>query len=134
MPLQVVNTAQIACSFGTTPSVLTVLPVNRVNVGHQPAATIMDHQPLVNIAPFGMCLSLANPQVVAATSADAGRVHAPALHSDDAGPLGAGRGDGADRASTPALDNVSPHPVPPSMTMSVNSRSSRGWTAICSSA
>lgn len=72
MPLQVVNTAQIACSFGTVPSVLTVLPVNRVNVGHQPAATIMDHQPLVNIAPFGMCLSLANPQVVAATSAALG--------------------------------------------------------------
>lgn len=72
MPDQVVNTAQIACSFGTTPSVLTVLPVNRVNVGHQPAATIMDHQPMVNIAPFGMCLSPANPQVIAATAAALG--------------------------------------------------------------
>ncbi|HEY1154869.1 MAG TPA: DUF4280 domain-containing protein [Arthrobacter sp.] len=72
MPLQVVNTAQLACSFGTTPSVLTVLPVNRVNAGNQPAATIMDHQPMVNINPFGMCLSPANPQVIAATAAALG--------------------------------------------------------------
>ena len=72
MPQQVVNSAQIACSFGAMPSVLTVLPVNRVNVGNQPAATIMDHQPMVNIAPFGMCLSPANPQVIAATAAALG--------------------------------------------------------------
>lgn len=72
MPLQVVNTAQLACSFGTTPSVLTVLPVNRVNAGNQPAATIMDHQPMVNINPFGMCMSPANPQVIAATAAALG--------------------------------------------------------------
>lgn len=72
MPLQVVNTAQLACSFGTTPSVLTVLPVNRVNAGNQPAATIMDHQPMVNINPFGMCVSPANPQVIAATAAALG--------------------------------------------------------------
>jgi hypothetical protein len=39
---------------------------------NQPAATIMDHQPMVNIAPFGMCTSLANPMVAAATSAALG--------------------------------------------------------------
>jgi len=72
MPTQVVNSAQIACSFGAAPSVLTVLPLNRVTVGNQPAATIMDHQPLINIAPFGMCLSPANPQVIAATAAALG--------------------------------------------------------------
>jgi hypothetical protein len=72
MPIQVVNSAQIACSFGAMPSVLTVLPANRVMVGNQPAATIMDYQPMVNIAPFGMCLSLANPQVIAATAAALG--------------------------------------------------------------
>jgi len=72
MPTQVVNSAQIACSFGAAPSVLTVLPVNRVMVCNQPAATIMDHQPMVNIAPFGLCLSPANPQVIAATAAALG--------------------------------------------------------------
>lgn len=72
MPIQVVNSAQLACSFGTTPSPLTVLPVNRTNVGNQPAAIIMDYQPQMNIASFGMCLSPANPQVIAATAAALG--------------------------------------------------------------
>jgi Domain of unknown function (DUF4280) len=56
----------LRCSFGIAPSQLAVLPVNRVNTSNQPAATIMDHQPMVNIAPFGMCMSLANPAVAAA--------------------------------------------------------------------
>lgn len=72
MPLQVVNTAQLACSFGAAPSTLTVLPVNRVNCGNQPAANIMDHKPMVNIMPFGACQSMANPQVAAATAAAMG--------------------------------------------------------------
>jgi hypothetical protein len=53
-------------------STLTVLPVERVMTSSQPAATIMDHQPMVNIAPFGMCISLANPMVAAATTAALG--------------------------------------------------------------
>lgn len=69
MPQHVCNSALLTCSFGMTPSQLTVLPVNRVNTSSQPAATIMDHKPMVNIAPFGMCMSLANPAVAAATSA-----------------------------------------------------------------
>lgn len=72
MPIHVVNTAQLMCSFGVAPSVLTVLPVNRVLSSHQPAATIMDHKPMVNIMPFGMCTSLANPTVASATSAAMG--------------------------------------------------------------
>ena len=69
MPQHVCNGAMLMCSFGVAPSQLTVLPVNRVNTSNQPAATIMDHQPMVNISPFGMCMSLANPAVAAATSA-----------------------------------------------------------------
>ena len=72
MPLQVVNGAQLVCSFGMAPSSLVVLPANRVLSGNQPAANIMDHKPMVNIMPFAMCMSLANPQVAAATSAASG--------------------------------------------------------------
>jgi hypothetical protein len=72
MPMQVVNTAQTMCSFGMAPSILTVLPVNMVFSGNQPAANIMDNKPMVNIAPFGMCTCPANPTVAAATAAALG--------------------------------------------------------------
>ena len=72
MPLQVVNGALLQCSFGVAPSSLGVLPVNRVMSGNQPAANILDHQPMVNIKPFAMCMTLSNPQVAAATSAAQG--------------------------------------------------------------
>ena len=55
--------------MGMAPSSLVVLPVNRVNTGNQPDANIMDHVPMVNIVPFGMCMSPANPAVAAATAA-----------------------------------------------------------------
>ena len=72
MPMQVVNTAQLMCSMGMAPSPLVVLPLNRVLSGNQPAANIMDHIPLLNIQPFGMCRSPANPMVAAATAAALG--------------------------------------------------------------
>lgn len=72
MPQHVCNGALLQCSFGAAPGNLTVLPVNRVMTSSQPAATIMDYQPMVNIASFGMCMSIANPMVVAATSAALG--------------------------------------------------------------
>lgn len=72
MPNQVVNTAQLMCTFGMAPSNLVVLPMNRVMSGNQPAANIMDHKPMVNIMPFGACTSLANPAVASATAAALG--------------------------------------------------------------
>ena len=72
MPLQITNGAMMACSFGAAPSALTVLPVNRVTAGGTPAATIMDHAPMVNVLPFGVCSSPANPTVAAATAAALG--------------------------------------------------------------
>ncbi len=72
MAMHVCNGATLMCSFGIAPSSLVVLPINRTNTGNQPAANIMDHIPLVNIMPFGMCTSLANPSVAAATSAALG--------------------------------------------------------------
>jgi hypothetical protein len=72
MPLQVVNGAQLMCSFGSSPSTLTVPPINRTVVDNQPEATIQDHLPMVNIMPCGMCSTPSNPQVAAATTAALG--------------------------------------------------------------
>jgi hypothetical protein len=72
MSQQVVLGAQLQCSFGASPGKLVVLPVNRVMVDNKPAATIMDHVPIVNIATFGMCNSPSNPAFIAATAAAMG--------------------------------------------------------------
>lgn len=68
----VCNTASASCSMGTAPGTLVVLPANQATTGGQPAATILDHAPMVNVLPFGMCTSPANPQVAAATAAASG--------------------------------------------------------------
>ena len=72
MPMHVCNGAMLQCSFGVAPSTLVVLPVNRMMTSFMPAANIMDNKPMVNIMPFGMCMSVANPTVAAATSAALG--------------------------------------------------------------
>lgn len=72
MGLQVINGAPCTCSFGTAPSSLVILPTNCVNAAKQPAATIMDNIPFMNVMPFAMCTSLANPSVAAATAAALG--------------------------------------------------------------
>lgn len=69
MQQHVCNGAMLACAFGVAPSSVTVLPANRVMTSNQPAATIMDHKPMIHIALFGMCMSIANPMVAAATAA-----------------------------------------------------------------
>ncbi len=71
MAQQVCMGAVTQCTFGIAPSSLMVLPLNRVFTG-TPSANIMDNKPLLNILPFGMCQSLANPMVVAATAAALG--------------------------------------------------------------
>ena len=69
----VVNGAQLACPFGQAPSTLTVVPTGQpVQAGGQLVAKITDMAPMANIAPFGMCTTLSNPQVAAATSAAQG--------------------------------------------------------------
>jgi Domain of unknown function (DUF4280) len=64
--------AQMMCSFGMAPSELVVLPTNRTFTNDVPDANIMDHVPMVNILPFAMCSSPANPEVAAATAAAMG--------------------------------------------------------------
>lgn len=72
MPKLVINGAKLECSEGLSPSALTVLPANGTDADEAPAATVMDFQPMANIAPFGMCKTLANPQVASATAAAKG--------------------------------------------------------------
>jgi hypothetical protein len=72
MPLQVCNGAMMTCSFGSNPSALVVLPTNRVMTDQVPDANINDFVPMVNIMPFGLCISPGNPAFVAATAAAMG--------------------------------------------------------------
>ena len=72
MALLAINSGMMMCSFGTTPGQFNVLPANRVNANKLPAANIMDNKPIMNVKPFGMCTTLSNPQVAAATSAASG--------------------------------------------------------------
>ena len=71
MAMQVCMGAMLQCSFGAAPSSLVVLPKNKVLTG-TPDANIMDNVPMVNIMPFAMCSSMANPTVAAATAAALG--------------------------------------------------------------
>ena len=72
MGLCVCTGAMLQCSFGVAPATLAVLPANRTMVSGMAAATIMDNAPVANIAPFGMCTSMSNPVVIAATAATMG--------------------------------------------------------------
>jgi hypothetical protein len=68
----VVSNAMMQCTMGLAPAKLNVLPSPQVLVEGQPAATIQDSKSMVNVAPFGMCTSLANPTVASATAAAQG--------------------------------------------------------------
>lgn len=74
MAVIVVSSAQIMCSFGVAPGTLTVVPSGPAlqQIDGKFIATIQDFKPNANIAPFGMCTSLSNPQVASATSAAQG--------------------------------------------------------------
>ncbi|HVF14952.1 MAG TPA: DUF4280 domain-containing protein, partial [Acidimicrobiales bacterium] len=59
------------CTFGVAPGTLNVLPTG-TNAGPTQVATITDIAPFVNIGPFLLCTSLANPAVATATTAALG--------------------------------------------------------------
>jgi hypothetical protein len=63
--------ALMQCSQGMAPSTLVPTP-KTVMTSNMIAANILDHIPIVNIPPFGMCMSPANPMVAAATAAAMG--------------------------------------------------------------
>ena len=64
----------MVCTMGTSNAVLVVLPERRILLDGQPQANIMDYKPMTNIPSFGLCISLANPVVAAATAANLGRL------------------------------------------------------------
>ena len=71
MPLQACTGALMRCTMGLAPASFQASPKTALVAG-LPAGTVMDHVPFVNIVPFGLCRSIANPAVAAATSAAAG--------------------------------------------------------------
>jgi hypothetical protein len=106
LPEQVVNGALLTCSFGVAPSALVVLPANRVMCSKVPAANIMDHIPMTNIMPFGMCTSIANPTVAAATAAALGVLTPMPCIPATAAPWVVGAPT-VTIGKQPALDNIS---------------------------
>ncbi len=69
MPLNVTTGSQLQCSMAIAPSAMNATPGPAIATA--PVSTVMDVTPS-NIPTFGMCTSLANPQVAAATTAAQG--------------------------------------------------------------
>ena len=59
------------CSFGAAAGKL-VIAVPMYTATNKPLATTMDHVPIVNIVPFGMCKAPTNPMVISLTAAALG--------------------------------------------------------------
>jgi hypothetical protein len=97
--MQVVNGAQLMCSFGSSPSSLIVLPLNRTVVDNQPEATIQDYIPMVNIMPFGMCMTPDEPASRGGHDGSIGGADAAALYPRHVHAVDA---RGADRRHCPA--------------------------------
>jgi hypothetical protein len=69
MPDLVCTGATLQCSFGTTPATFAASG-SQVSAG-DPVGVVTDVAS-ANVPPFGMCMSLSNPQVASATAAAAG--------------------------------------------------------------
>jgi hypothetical protein len=70
VPQLVCMGAMLTCTFGTEQAPLSVIPMGRpVQTSKQMAANINAIQVPKNISTFGLCTSLGNPEVVAATAA-----------------------------------------------------------------
>ena len=71
MPQQVCTGAMMMCTFGAAPSTFNATP-RPVMTSNMVAGVITDNIPMMNVPPFGVCMSLANPTVAAATAAALG--------------------------------------------------------------
>jgi hypothetical protein len=70
----VVAGATLKCNQGDKQSKLKLAAHHRVYIKGIPQANINDFKPNVNVLPFGMCKSMSNPAVAAATAANKGRL------------------------------------------------------------
>ncbi|MCR4997039.1 MAG: DUF4280 domain-containing protein [Butyrivibrio sp.] len=68
----VVASGTCMCSMGMAPAPLKVTNNAKVLADGKPCGTMADAQGVANVGPFGMCTSLANPTVAAATAAALG--------------------------------------------------------------
>ena|ERR1039457_3799945 len=69
MPSLVCTGATLQCSFGTTPS---TFAASGAQVSAASPAGVVTDVNADNVPPFGMCMSLSNPQVASATAAAQG--------------------------------------------------------------
>lgn len=105
MPVQTCMGASMMCTFGLAPSTLVPTP-KPIMTSHMVAANIMDHKPMVNILPFGMCTCPGNPQVAAATAAALGVLTPMPCIPNTPAPWAPGAAT-VMLQNFPALDNVS---------------------------
>jgi hypothetical protein len=61
----------MTCTFGAAPSTFNATP-RPVKTSFMVAGVITDNIPIANVPPFGVCSSVSNPQVAAATAAALG--------------------------------------------------------------
>jgi len=71
MAVQTCMGASMMCTMGVAPSTLIPTP-KPIVTSNMVAANILDHIPMTNIPPFGMCICPGNPMVAAATAAAMG--------------------------------------------------------------
>jgi hypothetical protein len=60
------------CPFGAAPGSLTFLPASMLMGPSGPMGACTDCIPFLNVSPFGVCMSMANPITAAQTAAAAG--------------------------------------------------------------
>lgn len=72
MTMLVTQGTTCQCSFGSAPTPVSVMPMSQASSMNMPVLTTAMIVPMTNVQPFGMCTSLSNPQVAAATTAAMG--------------------------------------------------------------
>ena len=101
MSFPVVSGASVMCTMGMSPGQLIATSQTSILMGGKPVATIQDVAPNTNVTPCGMCTSMANPAVAAATAAALGVLHACAVHARSDGDVDLSKGNPGRRSSRP---------------------------------